>query len=253
MKRAWGVTVGGYALLCSGCFSTTVSVNEQRLLLREQRTIIGEDQRLTPSVWHFHEDAVVGRMQPTMCDTTRVWETNRERVTVKKPNRAWAIAFLSAGALSATAGSVLLNQPPERVCNGQYPYESCTTHQPGKELGLGFASMGLALGAAGLVALLIPTDVRVEPLAHEQQLTRQLERCLSRHDLGELLLVLRGPGGQLWPIQVGPDGAVSIPMPGTPPIPRGTDLQLVVYRAPHSKAPVVQTGAVLDTLQLPEE
>jgi hypothetical protein len=71
--------------------------------------------------------------------------------------------------------------------------------------------------------------------------------------LSELLLVLRGPGGQLWPVQIQPDGAVTIPMPGVPTIPRGVDLQLVVYRAPRAKDPVLERGAVLDTLQLPDD
>lgn len=251
MKRAWGFAIGGWALFSTGCFSTTVSVNEQRLLLSEQRTILGEDGRMAPPVWHFREDAVVGQMPPTMCDTTRVWDTTRERVTVKRAHPAWGIGFLAAGAVSATAGSALLNEQPERVCSGQYPYESCSEHQPDKDLGVAFATMGLALGGAGLLALLIHTDQRA--LEHEQQLSRQVERCLSRRELGELLLVLRGPGGQLWPVQIQPDGAVTIPMPGVPAVPRGVDLQLVVYRAPSSKAPVLERGAVLDTLQLPEE
>lgn len=259
MTRGWGLMLA-CGLLGSGCYRTTVSVQEQRVLLREERSVVGEETRSVAPIWHFRDGVVVGQLQPTLCDTTRVWQTTRERVTEKRPRREWGIGLLGLGLASGIAGAATYDSNLYLTCNDNPDFNgisqprSCSYREADNSLAKGFLTAALLAELVGAGQLLFTRpDVRVETLSRVEQATQQREPCSSRRDMSELLLVLRGPAGQLWPVQVSPAGAITVPLQTSRALPRGVDLKLVVYRAPHSKSSSFERGQVLDTLQLPSD
>jgi hypothetical protein len=110
---------------------------------------------------------------------------------------------------------------------------------------------GAVLGAVGMVMALQEGSTSTEVLNTKDHSRSVTEPCLAASDLAELVLMARDPAGHVWPIRLASSTEARIPLPQSPDVPRGVELELVVYRAPRHSGGLYRRGTVLDTFQLP--
>lgn len=254
-RRGGWFVVSMLTLGCSTSVSTAVvenRVNEQRI------PIDAASPRLQVS-WQHGPDALVAQLSPQQCRHERAWVDSETRTTVRSP-----IRWLGPTAYGfATATSLLFALTYDREldfkCDGQtveprpnvvYP-SSCGFHEPDNTLPKVLAVSSLVFLTVGIVGSLQRTQYKSELLRETPQATSTTSACLTPRELSELVLVVRAPNAQLWPVQLSSDGRATLALTQTPQLPRGVDLKLVVYRAPHSKLAALQRGQVLATFQLP--
>ena len=90
-----------------------------------------------------------------------------------------------------------------------------------------------------------------EVLSRKENSSDVTESCFTGHDLAELLVVARDQSGHVWPVRLASTGEVRIPLPQSPDIPRGVELELGVYRAPRFSGGLYRRGLVLESFERP--
>jgi hypothetical protein len=94
------------------------------------------------------------------------------------------------------------------------------------------------------------------PSEHTQELSSESheeateESCLSVLDRTGSVLMARGAGGA-WPVRWRTASELTIPLPQTPEIPRGVELELVVFRSRRDSADLWKQGKVVARFTLP--
>jgi hypothetical protein len=256
-----GVWLAG-VLLCGGCYRTTVTTKTVESQRTERRVPLDEASPLLRSRWQIEPDEVVGQLDLQTCQTTRAWTVTKTRTTDRKPQRELPWLGLGVGAAFAIGAAATYDSHAQFYCDGQPQTEpvvsilvrdpnSCHFESPDNTVPQVLAVSSLLFLSLAVVAGLQKGDRSREVLDETRHGAVATEPCLGPRDLQRLLLVVRGPTGQLWPVRLSADGQARIPLPQSPELPRGVDLELVVYREPRFDGGLLKRGRVLDTFRLP--
>lgn len=250
------VVVGALSLGCSTSVSTAVVENR----VSEQRIPIDAASPRLQVSWQHGPDALVAQLSPQQCRHDRAWVDSETRTTVRSPIRWVGPTAYGFATATSVLFAITYDREPDFKCGGQtieeprsdvvYP-SSCGFHEPDNTLPKVLAVSSLVFLTVGVVSSLQRTQYKTEVLSETPQATSTTAACLTPRDLSELVLVVRAPNAQLWPVQLSSDGRATLALAQTPQLPRGVDLKLVVYRAPRSNLAALQRGQVLATFQLP--
>ncbi|HXK20263.1 MAG TPA: hypothetical protein VNG33_20780 [Polyangiaceae bacterium] len=248
----WAVWVGA-AFFCTGCYRTTVQTETIEKNRYERRLPANTDAPLLRSNWRVEPAAIIGRLDVQECRALRQWTSLEIRVTTRTPNHAAGWGMVGVASVASFIGAVTIDNEPINTCSqAQQPQDVRTCFQyPDNTFSYVLTATGAVLAVAGLVALLQSGSTTTEVLDRKDHATNTTESCVTGTDLKELLLVVRADDGRIWPVQLTSTAEARIPLPQSPDVPRGTDLKLVVYRAPRASGGLFQRGLVLETFRLP--
>lgn len=246
------------ALACTSCYRTAVTTETREGQRSERRVPAAADAPLWRATWHVEADAVVGELDAQECQAKRAWTTSDVRKTEHIPYHSTGWALVGLGTLASVTSAVTFNgeitakcEDPTFTTGGDLVPGSCRTERPDNTVPKFMLGTAVVLGAAGLVMLLHPHETTTEVLGRKRHEASATESCFTGHDLRELLVVARDDAGHVWPVHLASTGEARIPLPQSPDVPRGVELQLVVYRAPRSSGGLYTRGLVLDTFTLP--
>lgn len=93
--------------------------------------------------------------------------------------------------------------------------------------------------------------VGVQGISASLDVNRAKRSCFTGADLEELVVLARDDAQHVWPVRLASTGEVRILLPQSPAVPRGVELELVVYRAPRHSGGLDRKGLVLSTFTLP--
>jgi hypothetical protein len=246
---------------CTSCYRTSVETSVVRHNAHELRTPLQAEGELATPVWQFRDDAIVTQLKPGPCRATRDWVATEVRTTTRSPRRDLAGIALGVGLVAEVIGAATLDLTPEFYCDGMPvsgnvapPYaRSCEHRDPDNTVAKGLLVTGAVLLLVGTVASLQSTSVEQEVLGERAHQLDKVEPCISSRELAELVLAVRGPAGQLWPVKLTGSAEVAIATRQSPPLPRGVELQLVVFTPPRTERTVLSRGKVLGTFELPSQ
>lgn len=219
------------ALSTSACFYSVDSkpvpadIEERRWLSRPQYGAFG-------SRWSVADGEVVGMLQWQHCVIDRRWTTGTKRVVRSKPNPdLGAVLLLAGGALVATSFLVAPDDPRNAGA-------------------LALRIGGAALGGTGSGMLFWPKSTKTEYVHVRRHRARLTGECLPEHDRDDLKLVLRLPDNKGLVGELDAKGVARIPIPAGVELPRGVDLQVLVYRVPESAENLLRRRQWVGTLRI---
>jgi hypothetical protein len=195
-------------------------------------------------------NAVVGELDVQACQAKRAWTTSDIRTTERIPYHSSGWAFVGLGSLASVTSAVSWDHELKTKCDGQV-FDPCHVESADNTFPKFMAGTAVVLATAGLVMLLQPHETTTEVLGRKRHETSVTESCFTASDLKEMVVVARDDAGHVWPVRLASTGEARIPLPQSPEVPRGVELELVVYRAPRSSGGLYTRGLVLDTFTLP--
>jgi hypothetical protein len=209
------------------------------------------------SHWHVEGDAIVGELKLQTCQATRKWTTSEVRITKHDAPESPVWIGLGLGALTSLVSAVswkhdlIAHCPslPEQLAT-MGPPPRCTFEKPDNTFPEVMLGASVAFWTMGIIASAQHDYTTEEVLGEKQHATAGTEPCLGATDLAELLLVARGPSGQLWPVRLLSSVEARIPLPQSPDVPRDVEIDLVVHRAPRTLGGLLHKGDVLDTFKV---
>lgn len=246
------------ALACVGCYRTAVTTDTREGQRSERRVPAAADAPLWRATWHVEADAVVGELDVQECQARRAWTTLDVRTTERIPYRSSGWAFVGVGSLASVTSAVTWDHEVTSKCDdptftpsGAPVFAPCRVETADNTFPKFMLGTAVVLGMAGLVMLLQPGGTTTEVLDRRRHQTSTTESCFTGNDLKEMIVVARDAAGHIWPVRLTSTGEARIPLPQTPDVPRGVEIELVVYRAPRSSGGLYSRGLVLDTFVLP--
>lgn len=236
-------------LACSGCYRTAVTTQTIERQRYERRVPLSASAPIWHASWHEEPDAIVGQLDVQECRTSRAWTSLQMRVTERTPYHSAGWAFVGLASVAAFVGAVAWDSKVNYHCD-DYP-GGCHSEFPANTLPKFMLGTSLVLGTTGVIMVLEDGGTTSEVLSRKEDSSNVTKSCFTGHDLAELLVVARDESGRVWPVHLASTGEARIPLPQSPDVPRGVELELVVYRAPHSSGGLYRRGLVLETFERP--
>lgn len=237
-------------LVLSGCYRTTVTesvVERDRIELRRPAQ---PDAPLLSTTWHEEPGLLVGVVTPQTCEVERKWTTVQVRTTKQTPARALGAAgFVIAALLDVAAGAALATKPGNS-CQGVSTEASCSPKEKDNTLSVVLLGTSVVFWIVGGVAVGSHPREHTEELSSETQQEAGEEPCLSVLDRTGSVLMARGAGAA-WPVRWRTARELTITSPQIPQIPRGVELELVVFRSRPESADLWKRGTVVARFTIP--
>lgn len=255
--RLGGIWVLG-ALACAGCYRTAITTETREGNRSERRVPAAAGAPIWRSSWRVEADAVVGELDVQACQAKRAWTSSDVRTTERIPYHSTGWAFVGLGSLASVTSAVTWDHELTAKCEdqtftptGNPAFTPCHAESADNTFPKFMLGTAVVLGTAGVIMLLQSHETTTEVLGSQRHETSVAESCFTASDLKELVVVARDGAGHVWPVRLASTGEARIPLPQSPDVPRGVELQLVVYRAPRFSGGLYTRGLVLDTFELP--
>lgn len=258
-QRFGALCVVAVVTACSSTTTTRMASSP----VAERRLSVDANAPVVTSTWMFDSSKITGHVNWASCVSQRSWTTEQQRIVHYEPIPLVVGGLLVGG--SALFGLGIATHDftfPEQACpsdpieyNLQMLYGPSCGHGPNNDASdaeLITGAIAIAVGLATFAAR--PKDqIQTQSQSHAETATGP---CISTADLATLSLVLKLGEKQFLHVALEPSGDASIELPAHLPVsarPKpGSDLPVVVYRAPPGAANVLSRWQVVGTVHVPE-
>lgn len=250
--------VSGAQLVLGAC-AENVTVQAVKSPVLEQRTQVDASEPLLQSEWQVDAGRIVGKVTWGSCVSERSWSVEEQRVEHVRPIPAAGYLAAGAGAAAIIGGLAAYKTQPVTTCTDVYPlhpdesaYQSCKTGYPentGSKVAVLFGSVALV---TGIMLLAIKPSDKVTVLKHEPHAEKSVSPCIAAEDVAVMSLLLKLGANRFAHITVDKDGEASVDLPANARLPKGADLDVVVYRAPAALTKTLPRWTTIGRVHVPE-
>ena len=256
-SRALALVLGAPIVVCGCAESVTTQTVKSPVL--ERRTQADESEPLLRSEWQVEAGRIVGKVTWGSCVSERSWSVEEQRVEHVRPIPAAGYLTAGAGAAAIIGGLAAYKRQPVTTCTDVFPlhpdetaYQSCNTAQPentGSKVAVLFGSVALV---TGILLLAIKPSDKVTVLKHEPHVEKSVSPCVAAEDVAVMSLLLKLGANRFVHITVDKDGEASVDLPASARLPKGADLDVVVYRAPAALTKTLPRWTTIGHVHVPE-
>lgn len=221
-----------------GCTSTT-STQTVSSPVSEQRWRLDPKQPVVSSEWRLEGTQIVGHIAWAVCGSQRKWTSSVQRRTHLEP-----IPAVGWGLLGGAAALQIVNWTTR-------DYDAGPRDSKNDVANVALITGALAAIAGTLVLVVEPSD-RVTTLKSEAYTQTKNGPCITESDLSTLVLVLKLAEKRFAHVTVEATGTAHVDLPAGTRLVPGSDLPILVYRAPKVAANELHPWQVVGTLHVPE-
>lgn len=217
--------------------------------VQERRTPVDVSEPLLRSEWRVDSGRIVGHVTWSSCTNERSWSIDEQRVKHVRPMPTVALLLMAAGLGGVIVGSATRSSEPTTKCMLVDGFESCTQELPDNTASEVAVLTGLlALATSSLMLAIKPSD-QVTVLKHEPHAEQVVSACVAPAELN--LLLKLGPN-RFAHITIDADGQASADLPANARLPKGSDLEVVVFRAPTAFSKTLPQWTAVGHVHVPE-
>ena len=254
--RALGLVLAAqYGL--GGC-AQSVTTQTVKSPVFERRTQVAANEPLLRSEWQVAGGRVVGHVSWGSCVSQRSWSVEEQRIDHVRPSPPAGILMAGAGAAAtvvglATHNSQLTIKCTDTVSSSEFgSFQDCRGVEPDNTgSNVAILSGALLLVVGSVLIATRPSD-KVTVLKHEPHAETSVSPCIAPEDLSVMSLLLKLGPNRFAHITVAADGEASADLPADAHLPRGADLDIVVYRAPTAFAATLPRWTAVGHVHVPD-
>jgi len=247
------------ALFVLGACTRSVTTQTVKSPVLERRTQLNANEPLLRSEWRVEGGRIVGQVTWGSCESERSWTIEEQRVESVRPLPSAGLLTAGVGAAAIIGGLVAYDGEPKLTCTDVYSqqagvpgYQTCTSSMPENTGSKVAVLSGTAALAAGLLMLAVKPSDTVRVLKHEPHVEKTSSPCIVASDLSVMSLLLKLGPNRFAHITVAANGEASADLPASARLPRGKDLEVLVYRAPPALAKILPQWTVFGHVHVPE-
>jgi hypothetical protein len=237
-----------------GC-AHSVSTQTVKSPVLERRTQVNPSEPLLRSEWQVDGGRIVGRVMWGSCVSERSWSVDEQRVERVRPSTTAGLLAIGAGVAAIIGGLAAYSSEAVVTCTnvpGQAGYQSCKSEAPSNTESKAASVLGTAVLGMGVILLAVKPSDKVTVLKHEPHAEKGVSPCIAAEDLSVMSLLLKLGPNRFAHITVAPDGQASADLPPSARLPKGADLDVVVYRAPRALANALPRWTKVGQVHVPE-
>ena len=235
---------------------TTQTVKSPVLEIRRQ---VDPSEALLRSEWQVEGGRILGHVVWGSCVSARSWSVEQQRVDHVRPLPAVALLTAGAGLAALITGVATRDTQLTMQCTDVYSqradtpgFQSCRGQLPEN----GASDVSIVAGAIGMATGLIllgiqPSD-KVTVLKHEPHAETSVSPCIAPEDLSIMSLLLKLGPNRFVHVTVDAHGEASADLPASAHLPKGADLEILVYRAPPVLAKTLPRWTAIGHVHVPD-
>lgn len=255
--RALGLILSAQLVL-GGCAQseTTRTVKSP---VQERRRQVNASEPLLSSEWQVEGGRILGHVMWSSCVRERSWSVEEQRVEHVRPLPEAGIITGGAGLAAIITGLALRDTKPTTECTTVYSqrsdvpgFESCSTQQPengGSDVAIVVGALALVTGA---VLLGIKPSDKITVLKREPHAETSVSPCVAAEDLSIMILLVKLGPNRFVHVTVDAHGEASADLPANARLPKGADLEILVYRAPPVLAKALPRWTAIGHVHVPD-
>ncbi|MEI9936877.1 MAG: hypothetical protein WDO69_06615 [Pseudomonadota bacterium] len=240
-----------------GCMQreTTQTVKSPVL---ERRTQADASEPLLRSEWQVEDGRIVGHVVWGSCVSERAWSVEEQKIEHVRPLPAAGWLTAGAGSAAIITGLAIRNTQLTVKCtdvpqSGEEPsFPVCQGQEPENGASNAAIVVGTLALVTGAVLIAIRPSDKVTVLKHEPHAERSVSPCIAPEDLAVMSLLLKLGKNRFVHVTVAANGEASADLAASAHLPKGADLDIVVYRAPPVFAKALPRWTVIGHVHVPD-